>query len=672
MAYGRFYVIRALRDEVQTLQQQLEQHRWKYRDDNAIGQRRQQGRRARGNDITTSGCEIPPNIFLSCTSGDDPTDTPTSPQELEDDSADFPASPTYDDDDDDALTSPWQLKLPLLSVKLQDCRAMLGPNGVYIIQSIEDISDDDYNNGYNGYPDDDSDFNPSDSCFEEPVSAGEEYEPSRGVKKVKKSMAPKRHYEKRYACTECGETFSFPSRLARHQRAHAKKIDKARRKEEKARLKEEKKKCATATTAAGENPSTESTHESLPKDANFKKRSFACDFCGKILAGRKCLQVHRRLHTGEMPYACKVCDKTFRQLGGLIAHRKQHLTSEQRSEKPVKKSAKEVIEEKKRKGVEHKCSLCSKEFPYPSYLIEHFKMVHSDDKPYICSQCPMRFSTHSCRKSHESTHSDERPFGCPLCGKAFKTKLSLKNHEMTHSELKPFACTFCNKAFRQKQLLKIHIRRHTGYKPFKCSLCDAAFVKNCELKDHLRRHTGEKPYLCAICGKTFSHPHILRTHQIVHTGEKPHQCTVCGERFSYLQPLYAHEKKVHNIVSHQCEECGKSFKSVKGLKKHSCSQGPNSTERNKEVEAEKGIEGVEAAKGIEEVEAARCIEEVEAARYIEEVEAARCIEEVEAAHNTEAGEAARYIEAVEVAQNTEAIEAARYIPDMEMYDVEMT
>ena len=49
-------------------------------------------------------------------------------------------------------------------------------------------------------------------------------------------------------------------------------------------------------------------------------KTFVCPDCDKKFTRSGNLNRHRRIHTGEEPYACPGCDKKFKDKGNLVKH----------------------------------------------------------------------------------------------------------------------------------------------------------------------------------------------------------------------------------------------------------------------------------------------------------------------------------------------------------------
>jgi len=140
------------------------------------------------------------------------------------------------------------------------------------------------------------------------------------------------------------------------------------------------------------------------------------------------------------------------------------------------------------------CPICNKGMSSPHALKRHITCAHTDERPYVCCDCPKAFSRMDKFRNHLRRHYGFI-YPCTVCGATFLRWFHWKKHTLTHTLL----CDLCEFTCVSQAAMNRHITKHTGEKQFTCVYCSKQFWRNYHLQIHTRIHTGECLILHQIC-----------------------------------------------------------------------------------------------------------------------------------------------------------------------------
>ena len=145
-----------------------------------------------------------------------------------------------------------------------------------------------------------------------------------------------------------------------------------------------------------------------------------------------------RIHTGEKPFKCDICDRRFIELSQLKSHKRVHT-----GEKP------------------YKCNVCQARFKQNHHLRKH-QLIHSDERPHQCELCSKIFRQLSHKKDHERRCHGRLKLKCKWngCLSEFNCNSSLLKHIKTKHDPTPYHCDQCNRKYKLKRELDHHKRKH--------------------------------------------------------------------------------------------------------------------------------------------------------------------------------------------------------------------
>lgn len=198
--------------------------------------------------------------------------------------------------------------------------------------------------------------------------------------------------------------------------------------------------------------------------AEDKALTYSCQICYRQFSSKNSLKVHLESHDTTKKYKCKDCEAAFHTQGSYYAHIRRHngnSTVCHYCGKTFYHNDKFKCHLRTHTGEKpFMCKNCPKTFSSRDNLKRHDMLVHKNDHDFSCDTCSEKFVFYQNYLDHLKCHKTEENFQCDLCKKTMKSKSLLLRHIRVHTGVKPYKCELCNARFSDSSNKNRHMKNH--------------------------------------------------------------------------------------------------------------------------------------------------------------------------------------------------------------------